>query len=332
MCARNKALGKSVLMHFIQFCNRFDESACRLMCEVCLASERIGSITSWINVIMHIVKVKGTEEELIEQAFKLFVPWCTAQNFSTIFTTFPSQTGLPSEDVVPLRLYDECKSGSCPVKILCDDDTFNEAPSLAYSGAPKRPGKQMFVNFPDDQPEQFLDPLQRKIAVVKGEWKRPEGTSLIVIASLIDKMANIGGLCRTSEIFGAEKLVVDNAAIINNQNFKALSLSSENWITVEEVCKTELLIYLKSIRQLGYTIIAAEQTTNSVPFASFRFPPKSAILLGDEKEGVPVELIRYVDTTVEINQVGHTRSLNVHVTGALFIQKYAEQNNYTLAR
>ena len=47
--------------------------------------------------------------------------------------------------------------------------------------------------------------------------------------------------------------------------------------------------------------------------------------MGEEKEGVPTRLLRVVDQTVEIEQLGQTRSLNVHVTAALFIAKYAEQ-------
>lgn len=51
--------------------------------------------------------------------------------------------------------------------------------------------------------------------------------------------------------------------------------------------------------------------------------------MGDEKEGVPVNLLRAVDQTVEIKQVGHTRSLNVHVTAALMIAKFAEQVRFS---
>lgn len=38
-----------------------------------------------------------------------------------------------------------------------------------------------------------------------------------------------------------------------------------------------------------------------------------------------MELLDYVDKSVEVVQVGYTKSLNVHVTGALFIYKFFEQ-------
>ncbi len=43
------------------------------------------------------------------------------------------------------------------------------------------------------------------------------------------------------------------------------------------------------------------------------------ILLGREKEGLPVDLIQEMDICVEIPQFGVTRSLNVHVSAAIVI-------------
>ena len=86
-----------------------------------------------------------------------------------------------------------------------------------------------------------------------------------------------------------------------------------------------LLPYLEDLRSQGYTVIAAEQTTDSIPFHKLQFPKKCVLLMGEEKAGVPTKLLRAVDQTVEIEQLGQTRSLNVHVTAALFIAKYAEQ-------
>jgi len=49
------------------------------------------------------------------------------------------------------------------------------------------------------------------------------------------------------------------------------------------------------------------------------------LLLGREKEGVPVELLQLVDHCIEIPQFGIIRSLNVHVTGAIAIWEYTKQ-------
>lgn len=48
-------------------------------------------------------------------------------------------------------------------------------------------------------------------------------------------------------------------------------------------------------------------------------------MFSHEKEGIPVELIQHLDVCVEVPQEGIIRSMNVHVTGAIFIWEYARQ-------
>ena len=49
------------------------------------------------------------------------------------------------------------------------------------------------------------------------------------------------------------------------------------------------------------------------------------LLLGKEKEGIPVEFLQAVDQCVEIPQLGIIRSLNVHVSGAICIWEITKQ-------
>ena len=88
----------------------------------------------------------------------------------------------------------------------------------------------------------------------------------------------------------------------------------------------DLRSYLVSKKKEGYSIVGLEQTFDSVEMSSFTFPEKTVILLGDERKGIPVDLLEVVDHCIEIPQFGITRSLNVHVTGALAIWEYTKQN------
>ncbi|CAG4949466.1 unnamed protein product [Colias eurytheme] len=141
------------------------------------------------------------------------------------------------------------------------------------------------------------------------DMKRTESNSeLIVVASLIDKLPNLGGMARTSEVFGVN------------------TVSAERWVNVVEVRPGQpLKDYLTSKKTEGYTIVAAEQTSSSIPLQSFKFPKKTLLLLGHEKEGVPCDLLPYMDACVEIPQQGVVRSLNVHVTAAIFVWEYSRQ-------
>ena len=71
-----------------------------------------------------------------------------------------------------------------------------------------------------------------------------------------------------------------------------------------------------------------EQTSSSVSLEKMVFPKDrpTVLLLGKEKEGIPVEyLIQAVDQCVEIPQLGIIRSLNVHVSGAIAIWEHMKQ-------
>ncbi|XP_032881793.1 probable methyltransferase TARBP1 isoform X1 [Amblyraja radiata] len=171
-------------------------------------------------------------------------------------------------------------------------------------------------------PDQHLKLLHQERATVFG---RSTNSTLIVVASLIDKSTNLGGLCRTSEIFGASALVVSNIHCVNDKQFQALSVSAEQWLTVIEVRPDQLIDYLQQKKTEGHTIIGVEQTANSQDLAHYSFPDKTLLLLGNEREGIPANLIQHLDVCVEIPQCGIIRSLNVHVSGALLVWEYTRQ-------
>ncbi|XP_072503614.1 probable methyltransferase TARBP1 isoform X1 [Notamacropus eugenii] len=148
---------------------------------------------------------------------------------------------------------------------------------------------------------------------------------LIVVASLIDKPTNLGGLCRTCEIFGASALVVGSLHYINDKQFQHLSVSAEQWLPLVEVKPLQLVDYLQKKKTEGYTTIGVEQTAKSSDLTEYCFPEKSLLLLGNEREGIPANLIQHLDVCVEIPQHGIIRSLNVHVSGALLIWEYTRQ-------
>ncbi|ELU08602.1 hypothetical protein CAPTEDRAFT_220697 [Capitella teleta] len=166
-------------------------------------------------------------------------------------------------------------------------------------------------------PEQDLDLTSRK---------RVKRGGLVLVTSLIDKVPNLGGLCRTSEIFGVSEFVISNIGFTRDRGFESLSVTAEKWIPISEVPIARLKPYLESMRREGYTLAGAEQTAQSVSLTEYAFPEKTVLLLGNEKEGIPVELIQMLDVCIEIPQQGLIRSLNVHVSGALLIWEYTRQH------
>jgi len=93
----------------------------------------------------------------------------------------------------------------------------------------------------------------------------------------------------------------------------------------EEVKEEALLSWLLQKKTEGFWIVGLEQTSSSVPLHQVEIPHfvaannKTVLLLGKEKEGIPVQFLQAVDSCVEIPQFGMIRSLNVHVSGAITI-------------
>lgn len=103
-------------------------------------------------------------------------------------------------------------------------------------------------------------------------------------------------------------------------------MGSEKWLKYLEVKPQYLCIYLNSLKMHGYTIVGAEQTTYSQPLQHTVLPKRMVLVLGQEKDGIPPNVINLLDMAVEIPQFGVVRSLNVHVSASLFMWEYCKQH------
>ena len=148
---------------------------------------------------------------------------------------------------------------------------------------------------------------------------------LLVCASLVDKVPNLAGLARTCEIFGAEGLTIPSMKTLAHPLFTQISVTAEKWVPISEVKEDGVRPYLLRCKRAGYTVVGVEQTANSTSLLDYKFPDKTVLVLGKEREGIPMTILQDVDQCVEIPQLGLIRSLNVHVTGALMIWQYTQQ-------
>ncbi|XP_061546893.1 probable methyltransferase TARBP1 [Phycodurus eques] len=253
-------------------------------------------------------------------------------SIETIFYTFPSLSGLADDEWIPPWKLEKlsCFSQTPPLR--------NTAPNLSQL----QPGDWIqqhkceeekeerwaevqkkitpwSLDIQEQDPELQLVPLKRAARVGK------QHGALLVVASLIDKPTNLGGLCRTCEIFGASALALDNLRHITDKHFQSLSVSSELWLPLLEVKPLELTDFLQVKKSEGYCIIGVEQTAKSQSLQDYQFPEKTLLLLGNEREGIPANLLQLLDVCVEIPQQGVIRSLNVHVSAALLIWEYTRQ-------
>ncbi|KAG0167145.1 Tar (HIV-1) RNA binding protein 1 [Apophysomyces sp. BC1034] len=155
--------------------------------------------------------------------------------------------------------------------------------------------------------------------------KKRRRNDIIVVASLIDRMPNLAGLCRTCEIFNASQLAVYSLKVKEDPTFTSISVASEKWMPIIEVPEADVASFMQAKKEEGYVLCGLEQTTTSATLGEYEFPEKCVLLLGKERQGIPANLLQMLDQTIEIPQYGITRSLNVHVSGAICIYEYTKQ-------
>jgi tRNA guanosine-2'-O-methyltransferase len=152
--------------------------------------------------------------------------------------------------------------------------------------------------------------------------------SFVVCASLISSTINLAGLARTSEIFAMEELVLGDLSVVQSETFQGIAVSAEQWIPISECKPEDLVVYLQNMKEKGYDVIALEQTDSSITLGDVNnpLPKKCVLVLGKEKEGVPVEILQLCTQTVEIKQFGVIRSLNVHVAASIIMYELTKTN------
>ena len=144
---------------------------------------------------------------------------------------------------------------------------------------------------------------------------------LIVAPLWVAYGANLGTLMRTCDAVGA------CIAVPNTPHYKdALSVGDTlkrrrpciHWITSSKQK------WIETERGAGKRIVAVELADDATPLT--RLEPArepTVLLLGHEHQGVPDEVLAWVDECVEIPMVGWGASLNVAVAGSLVAYRLA---------
>ncbi|CCD23372.1 tRNA (guanosine(18)-2'-O)-methyltransferase NDAI_0B03380 [Naumovozyma dairenensis CBS 421] len=152
-------------------------------------------------------------------------------------------------------------------------------------------------------------------------------SDLIVVASLVDKPPNLGGICRLCDVLGVGLLTVQDIKVKNHPQFKNVAVTADRWMPMEEVPVDGIVEFMKLKKREGYSLIGLEQTDKSVKLDNdYRFPRKCLILLGTEAHGIPGPLLNELDLCLEIKQFGVIRSMNIQTATAVIVQSYTVQH------
>ena len=135
---------------------------------------------------------------------------------------------------------------------------------------------------------------------------------------------NVGAMFRTADGAGVTKVFLAGYTPLPIDRFgrpqpeiTKTSLGASETMPWEQVNNLPQLIV--DLRQRGVTVVAVEQSKDSVPLHEYKVPETVAYVMGNEIEGVSEDIRNLCDLVIELPMLGTKESLNVATTAGIVL-------------
>lgn len=164
-----------------------------------------------------------------------------------------------------------------------------------------------------------MDALNRKSVT---DFKKATKKPIIMVLDNIRSMHNVGSVFRTADAFLIEAIFLCGYTPQpphRDINKTALGATETiDWLFFDNTA--DAIIELKN---RGYKVLAVEQAINSISLetiAAVDYP--TALVFGNEVDGVDNEVLKLVDGCIEIPQLGTKHSLNISVAAGMVLWQF----------
>ena len=167
-----------------------------------------------------------------------------------------------------------------------------------------------------------MDELGRKTIA---EFKQAQKNTVVVVLENIRSMHNVGSVFRTCDAFLVEAVCLCGyTPQPPHRDIQKTALGATD--TVDWYAFSTAGEAVAELKNRGYKVYAIEQTAGSTMLQEFenKAGEKLAVVFGNEVEGVSNEVLKLVDGSIEIPQLGMKHSLNISVAAGIVIWKLVE--------
>jgi tRNA G18 (ribose-2'-O)-methylase SpoU len=147
---------------------------------------------------------------------------------------------------------------------------------------------------------------------------------LYLILDDIRSNFNVGSIFRIADCVGIKKIYLGGITPApldrfgrNNNEIKKVALGADQTVSWEQVSSVFGLI--NKLKKDGFEIVSLEQADNSVDYKKFKLKDKTALIVGNEVEGVKKSVLKASDKIIEIPMMGDKESLNVAVATGITV-------------
>lgn len=143
---------------------------------------------------------------------------------------------------------------------------------------------------------------------------------LLVVCAPLKSNINLSNILRTASCCGVRKVIATGQAKIDK------TVARDGADEIELVVHRTLPPVLKELKTAGYQLVGLEQTTNSTLLSEFRFVKRTALVIGNERQGLTEDALALLDAVVEIPVYGLPFSYNVANATAMALYEFCRQN------
>lgn len=141
---------------------------------------------------------------------------------------------------------------------------------------------------------------------------------------------NVGSMLRTCDGLGVEKVYmtgytpyppVSNDKRLPHQRSAIASRINKTALGAESVVKfehhTNIKAFVAQLQELGFKVVALEQTAKAKDITKFKTQDNIALIVGEERDGLPPDILELTDFQLQIPMLGQKESFNVAVAAAM---------------
>ena len=160
-----------------------------------------------------------------------------------------------------------------------------------------------------------------RLAIIKASLDSRQ-TDLTVVMENVRKPHNLAAVARTLEAVGGLEI----HAITELTSIRLTQMSAggtKKWVKVSKHPNTGQ--GLKYLKQQGFQIVATSLCENSKDYRDVDYTKPTAIMVGEELEGISEQALQMADVNINIPMIGMVQSLNVSVASALVLYEAYHQ-------
>lgn len=147
-----------------------------------------------------------------------------------------------------------------------------------------------------------------------------------VLENIYDR-GNISAVLRSAEALGFQCAHVINTT----DKFKSsarVTQGADKWLDLKNYKSTPECV--KELKRMGYQVLATHLDANAKPIGEVDVTIPTAIVFGNEKDGISQEMIDLCDQTVIIPMQGFVQSFNISVAAAISLYHITRERQLKL--